>query len=451
MLDRPDVRFARDRHGTHIAYQQFGTGPDLLLLAGWATNLDGMWREPGLALFLRRLGAMRTVVMFDKRGVGLSDPASDVSNVGDAVQDVLVVLDACEVDSAEVVAAGEASFVAVPLAAFHPERVRSLVVVNGTPRTLAAPDYPEGIPSSAVRRYTNDVASSTPRLGLSVTAPSRMADPGFRRWAAEYQRAIAPPGVSRRVINMVGQADVRSLLGSVRCPTVVLHRAGNQFYSVAAGRVLAAGIPGAQFVELPGADHLFWVGDVEPLFAAIEEVGDQRQLGGGNRRLGAVMFVDIVDSTVRATELGDGAWRVLLDTVEDLMERAVQEHSGRLVKFLGDGALAMFDAPVTAVRAAHRIRDEMRALGLAVRCGLHCGEIEQRGADIGGLAVTVAARVAAAASGGQVLATALAGELCFGANLVIEPVGEHQLKGLERPVALVSIEAPSSRQPAGPA
>jgi pimeloyl-ACP methyl ester carboxylesterase len=273
MLDRPEVRYAVDRWGTHLAFQRFGTGPALLLLAGWATNLDGMWREPGLALFLRRLAAMRSVVMFDKRGVGLSDPASDVANAGDAVEDVLVVLEACGLDSVEVLAAAEASFVAVPLAAFHPERVRSLVLVNGTARTLAAPGYPEGIALSSAMRYTTDVGSSRPRLGLSVTAPSRAGDPSFRRWAAEYQRAIASPGVSRRIINMIGEADVRGLLGSVRCPTIVVHKLRNQFYSVDAGRVMAAGIPAAQFIEVDGADHLFWVGDVEPLFAAIDQVG----------------------------------------------------------------------------------------------------------------------------------------------------------------------------------
>lgn len=419
----------------------------MLLLAGWATNLDGMWREPGLALFLRRLAAMRTVVMFDKRGVGLSDPAPDVSNAADAMEDVLVVLDACGMQSAEVLAAAEASFVAVPLAAFHPERVRSLVLVNATAKTLAAPGYPEGIDVSAAQRYTGDVASSAPRLGLSLTAPSRVHDPAFRRWATEYQRAIAPPGVSRRIINMMGEADVRGLLGSVRCPTVVVHKSANQFYSVAAGRFLAEAIPGGQFVEVSGADHLFWVGDVEPLFAAIEHVGARRHRDAGERRLGAVMFVDIVDSTARTTDVGDNAWGLLIDTVEDLIERAVHEHSGRVVKFLGDGALALFDAPVAAVRAGHQIREEMRTLDLAVRCGVHCGEIEQRGADVGGVAVAVASRVAAAASGGQILATALAGELCFGAQLVIEPVGERHLKGLAQPVALVSIELSPAAQP----
>ena len=448
MSDRPDVRYAVDRSGTHVSFQRFGAGPPLLLLAGWATNLDGMWREPGLALFLRRLGAMRSVVMFDKRGVGLSDPAPDVSNAGDAMKDVLVVLDACEVDAVEVLAAAEASFVAVPLAAFHPERVRSLVMVNGTAKTLAESGYPEGIAMSAAKRYSHDVGSSAPRLGLSVTAPSRADDPSFRRWAAEYQRAIASPGVSRRIISMVGQADVRGLLGSVRCPTVVLHRKGDQFYSVGAGRVMAAGIPGAQFVEVNGADHLFWVGDVEPLFAAVEQVGSRGRTDAGERRLGAVMFVDIVDSTVRAAELGDAAWSVVLDTVEDLIERAVREHSGRLVKFLGDGALAVFDAPVAAVRAADRIREEMRLVDLSVRCGVHCGEIERRGADIGGIAVAVAARVAATASGDQIVATALAGELCFGAQLVIEPLGDHKLKGLDLPVALVAIDLPHSSHPA---
>ena len=322
------------------------------------------------------------------------------------------------------------------------------MLVNGTAKTLAAPDYAEGIALASAMRYTTDVGSSTPRLGLSVTAPSRAGDASFRRWAAEYQRAIASPGVSRRIINMIGAADVRGLLGSVRCPTIVVHKSGNQFYSVDAGRVMAAGIPAAQFIEVEGADHLFWVGDVEPLFAAIDQVGSRGPvIDVGDRRLAAVMFVDIVDSTARAASLGDAAWSLVLDTVEDLIGRAVEEHSGRLVKFLGDGALAVFDAPVAAVRAAARIRDELRGVDLAVRCGVHCGEVEQRGSDVGGIAVAVAARVAAAATGGQIAATALAGDLCFGAQLAIEPLGYRQLKGLERPLPLVAIDLPESQPP----
>jgi class 3 adenylate cyclase len=245
---------------------------------------------------------------------------------------------------------------------------------------------------------------------------------------------------------MIAEADVRGLLDSVHCP-IVLHKSGNQFYSIGARRVMAAGIPGAQFTEIHGADHLFWVGDVEPLFAALERVGSRRRFDAGDRRLAAVTFVDILDSTVWTAALGDAAWGIVVDTVEDLIERAVEEHSGRLVKFLGDGALAVFDAPVAAVRAAARIRDELRTVDLAVRCGVHCGEIEQRGSDVGGIAVAVAARVAAAATGGQILATAVAGDLCFGAQLVIESLGDHKVKGLERPLALVAIVLPST-QPA---
>jgi class 3 adenylate cyclase len=440
----PEVRYVRDRTGRHLAYQRFGEGPPLLLLPGWATNLDGMWREPGLALFLRRLGAMRSVAMFDKRGVGLSDPDSDVQNAHDAVDDVLVVLEECGWESAQLLVAGEASFAAVPLAAFHPERVSGMVLVNSTARTLAVEGYPEGVELDVATRYAHEAGPSSSRTGLRVTAPSLAGDPAFRRWAAEYQRSIAPPGVSRRIMRMIGEADVRGLLGSVRCPTAVLHRRGNRFYSVGAGRVLASGIPGAEFVELDGTDHLFWVGDPEPIFDAIERTGGKATTTSpGARRLATVLFVDVVGSTERAVDAGDDRWRHLLDTIEDAMSRTVSEHGGRMVKFLGDGALAVFDTPLAAVRAAARMRAEARSVGLELRSGVHTGEIEQRGRDVSGIAVVIAARVAGLASGGEIRATALVGDLCFGARLEVVPLGEHVLKGVDRPISLVSLE-PSS-------
>lgn len=441
MGDPPDVRYVTDGSGRHLAFQRFGEGPPLLLLPGWATNLDGMWREPSLSLFLRRLGSMRSVVMFDKRGVGLSDPAPDVHNAQDAVDDVLVVLDACGWDAVQVLAAAEASFVAVPLAAFHPERVRGMVLVNATARTLAAPDYPEGVELDTAVRYSNEAGPSTARTGLGVTAPSRRDDAAFRRWAAEYQRSIAPPAVSQRIMRMMGEADVRGLLSSVRCPTVVLHRVANRFYSVGAGRVLADGIAGAEFVELDGADHLFWVGDTDPIFAAVERTsGVEGAPATGSRRLATVLFVDVVRSTERVVAAGDDRWRELVETVEHAMGRAVTEQGGWLVKYTGDGALAVFDTPLSAVRTAARMRDEARSLGLELRSGIHCGEIEQREEDISGVAVVIASRVAGLAADGQIWATALIGDLCFGARLAVERRGERVLKGVDRPVALITIE-----------
>jgi class 3 adenylate cyclase len=441
MGELPEVRYVADGDGRHLAFQQFGDGPPLLLLAGWATNLDGMWREPSLSLFLRRLGSMRSVVMFDKRGVGLSDPAPDVHNAQDAVDDVLTVLDECGWVSVQVLAAAEASFVAVPLAAFHPERVRGMVLVNATARTLAAAGYPEGVQLDTAVRYSNEAGPSTARTGLGVTAPSRRDDPAFSRWAAEYQRSIASPAVSRRIMRMMGDADVRGLLAAVQCPTVVLHRAENRFYSIGAGRVLAGGIAGAEFVELEGADHLFWIGDTEPIFAAVERAsGIEEAPVRGARRLATVLFVDVVRSTERVVAAGDDRWRELVDTVEHAMDRAVAEQGGWLVKFTGDGALAIFDTPLSAVRAAARMRSEAHSVGLGLRSGIHCGEIDQRGNDVSGIAVVIASRVAGLAADGQIWATALVGELCFGARLAVEPVGERLLKGVDRPVALIAIE-----------
>lgn len=330
---------------------------------------------------------------------------------------------------------------AVPLAAFHPERVRGMVLVNSTARTLAAPGYPEGVELGTAVRYSNEAGPSTARTGVGVTAPSRREDVAFRRWAAEYQRSIAPPAVSRRIMRMIGDADVRALLGSVRCPTVVLHRRENRFYSVGAGRVLAAGVTGAEFVELDGADHLFWIGDTEPLFSAVERTGGvQLTPPVGLRRLATVLFVDVVSSTEQVIETGDERWRQVIDTVEHAMDQAVSEQGGWLVKFLGDGALAVFDTPLAAVRAAARMRAEARSIGLELRSGIHCAEIDQRVDDVSGIAVVIASRISALAGAGEICATALVGDLCFGARLDVCAMDERHLKGVDRPVALITIE-----------
>lgn len=429
-----------NENGDHIAFQQFGAGPHLLLLAGWSTHLSGMWREPSLQLFLLRLAAGRTVTMFDKRGVGLSDPAAGVMHAEAFVEDVRVVLGAAGVDRTTVLAAAEASFVAVPLAAFSPEVVDGLVLVNATARILATPDYPEGVPMPVAATYAAEVL---PTWGdepdVRYTAPSRQGDRAFLDWAGEYQRLCASPGVSRRIMQMMGEADVRPLLPAVQAPTVVLHRRGNRFYSVRAGRYLADHIPGARFVEMPGADHLFWVGDTEPVLEAVAELAGAPVPTRTERVLATVVFTDIVGSTEHAARMGDDRWRILLDAHDQALRRAVEAERGEVVKFTGDGALALFATPLGALRAAAAYRDAVAGIGLNVRAGAHCGEVERRGGDVSGLAVHVAARIAAGAGAGEIRASRVIRDLSFGSGVVFEHLGRVHLKGVPGETEVVAV------------
>jgi class 3 adenylate cyclase len=332
---------------------------------------------------------------------------------------------------------------AVLLAATYPDRVTKLIIVNGFARLRRADDYPAGVPGPLLDRFVEanihpedeEVAfklKSGERADvLSVGAPSVSGDPAFRRWWDRAGRRGASPATAKALLGVAYNADVRSLLPVISAPTLVLHRRDEPVFRIGHGRYLAEHIPGAKLVELPGADTLYWVGDTELMLDEIEEfLAGHRSGAAAERVLATVLFSDIVDSTRRAASLGDREWKALLDRHDEAVQRQITQARGRLVKTTGDGCLATFDGPGRAIACAAAMRDELRAIGLDIRVGLHTGEVERRGDDIGGIAVHIGARIGSLAGSGEILTSSTVKDLVTGSGIEFADRGEHALKGV---------------------
>lgn len=432
-VDVPTTQYATTRDGVHLAYQVFGDGPVDLLYTGvhwW--HLEFQWTEPHWRRFLERLGQIGRVILFDKRGTGLSDRVApdDLPTLEQRVDDLVTVLDAAGAPSAVLYGGTYGAQLAIALAAMFPERVDALVIEDAMARLMQADDYPWGITQQqaegTLERMNNHWGEP---VNLQLSAPSRVDDPEVRQWWSTMQRLAASPGAAVTIMRIAMDTDVRSLLPGVRCPTLILHRAGNRLIEVGHGRYLADQLPHARYVELPGSDVFFVARD--DVADYIEEFITGRPAPvRTDRKLAAVLFTDLVDSTAQAARLGDAAWREVLDRHEALIDRALQRHRGEKVKTTGDGVLATFDGPSRAVQCAAAICAGMPGLGLRARSGVHVGEIEQRGVDIGGIAVHIAARVAALAAADQVLVTRTVVDLVSGTGLEFAPAGAHELKGV---------------------
>ncbi len=437
MTDDRDVRYARSGD-THIAYQVLGHG-ELDLLHFFASNasIDSMDEEPALLRFHKRLESFSRLIRFDCRGLGLSDPLalSELPALEQWVDDAIGVLDAVGVQSVAVLVDMEASAKAIMMTATHPDRVSQLVIVNGTARVAAAPDYPFGVPRDVIDRFL-EVVTRPDALqegfdDLALFAPSVAADPAFRSWWVRAGRRSASPSTAQAKMRTSNLADVRELLPLIRVPTLVLHRRDCPTITSAHGRYLAEHIPDATYVELPGRDSLYWVGETDGMLAEIEEfLTGTRQPPEPDRVLATVLFSDIVDSTAQASAMGDRAWRDRLDAHDAMVRRQLGRFRGTEVKMTGDGFFASFEGPARAIQCACAIRDGAQQLGVAVRVGLHTGEVELRGDDIAGIAVHIGARVAAIAEAGEVLVSRTVTDLVAGAGIEFDDRGERELKGV---------------------
>jgi class 3 adenylate cyclase len=432
----PPTRYARS-NGGYVGYQVLGEGPrDLLFVANWGSNLDAMWEEPSLAYYFHRLGRIGRVICFDKRGSGISDPVplASLPTLEEWMDDARVVLDAVDSEQAAIIGDTEGGPMAMLLAATWPARVSALVLVNSFARWRRARDYPIGMPEATVEklvsRYEQHWGQNADMLGL--TAPTLAGDPRMREWFIRYQRLSMPPGASTRMYRWVTQLDVRSILLAISVPTLVLHRAENQHYRVAYGRYLAEHIPGARYVELPGADCFpFHTSQCDAVLDEIHEfLTGVREAPASDRELATVLFTDIVGSTDLAARIGDARWLELRAAHDDLVRRSLFAYQGREVATTGDGFLATFDGPARAVHCAVRIRDAVRTLGLEIRAGLHTGEIERRDRDVGGLGVHVAARVMGSAQPGEVLVSGTVADLVIGSGIGFRERPPAQLKGV---------------------
>lgn len=435
------TRYARS-HDAHLAYQVEGAGdpPILELSNGTNLSIDETADEPHWERYVARLAALGCLVRFDLRGVGLSDPlpASHTVTLESTVEDALAVMDDAGIEQAVVVGSGFGGAVGVMLAAGHPERVRSLVLLNATARFLRDDDYPHGFPAEMVWQWSEAITDTTGTADVPeelndavLYAPSLADDPDFRRWWSRASQRGASPTAARALARLYNQTDVRAVLPHLSVPTLIVQRRDVFILPVGHARYLADHIPGAELVVVPGADALPFAGDLDDLLGPVEEfLTGERHRPDPERVLATVLFTDIVGSTDHVVELGDRRWRETLLRHDAMVQRQLERFRGRLVKRTGDGSLATFDGPARAIDAAAAMVAGARQLGLVLRTGVHCGEVELLGEDIGGIAVHIAARVAALAGPGEVLVSRTVRDLVAGSGIRFEARGTHLLRGV---------------------
>ena len=430
------TRYARSGDA-HIAYQVLGEGgPDLLYLSSGTISIDSIDDEPGFARFHRNLASFSRLIRMDLRGIGLSDPIdpSVPPSLEQWVGDALAVLDAVGSERAALCGADEGALVAMLTAAAHPTRTAALILLNAYPRLRRDSDYPHGLPDHLVTRFTQAVLADydieRSFADLEVFVPAVAADPRFQQWWQRAGNRGASPATAHALAQTRFQTDLRPVLPAIQAPTLVVHRKGNRAALVGHGRYLADHIPGARYVELPGDEHLPYVGDSDTIVAEIEEFLTGMRRVDADRVLATILFCDIAHSTDLVSELGDRRWHTLLDAYYAMIRRQLERFAGREINTTGDGVLATFDGPARAIRGAQAIRDGARQLGIDVRVGLHTGEVETMGDDIGGLAVHLGERVCAAAEPGEVLASRTVVDLVAGSGITFSDRGERELKGV---------------------
>jgi class 3 adenylate cyclase len=428
----PETRFAKAGE-LSIAYQTIGEGPiDVVLIPQWLSNIEQYWEHPAAAHFLRRIGSFARLIIFDKRGTGLSDAVAHTQTLEERIDDVLAVMDAVGSEQAVVLGTSEGGPMAAVFAATHPERCRSLILLGACARWLHAPDYPAGRPREVAEMYAERwIAGWGSGASLSVLAPSLARDERFRRWWGRFERHSVRPGMVRPIIDAINDTDVRAVLGAIRVPTLVIHRRGDRLVDVGNGRYLADNIPDARYVELTGDDHIYFAGDADAILDELEEfVAGTRGAHDAERVLATVLFTDIVSSTEHASRLGDRRWHELIDDHDRLVSAQIADYRGRTIRTTGDGVFATFDGPARAIRCALAVIETARGLDLDIRAGLHTGECELDGDDLAGVTVHIGARIADRAGPSQVLVSGTVRDLVVGSNIAFRYLGEEPLQGV---------------------
>jgi pimeloyl-ACP methyl ester carboxylesterase/class 3 adenylate cyclase len=441
MMQR-ETRYAKTVDGVHIAYQVIGDGPvDIVVAIGWVTNIDAMWEEPSLAKFLTRLSSFGRLLLFDKRGVGLSDrvPESQLPTQEMRMDDIRAVMDAAGSDRAVIFGISEGGPVSMLFAATYPERSLALVVFG----TSALFDL------EVDQEYIEDVENSWGTIELAQkqlrewAAPSSVDDTRLARWLASYMQRSASPAAAIALERMNRGLDVRSALPAIHVPTLVIGRTDDSDFTIDDVRAIADAIPGAQMVELSGVDHFFFVGDQDSILDAIERFvgGVRAEEAEFDRVLATVLFTDIVDSTAMSATSGDRAWNEVREGHDRLVRASLARFRGREIKTMGDGFLATFDGPARGIRCARSIVDGVRPLGIEVRAGLHTGEVSFQGDDVAGIGVAIGARVGAKAEPSEVLVSQTVKDLVAGSGIRFEDRGLHALKGVPDEWRLYAVSA----------
>ena len=440
-MEVPETRYAR-RGDLGIAYQVVGDGPlDIVVVPAFVSNIEITWEIPGVAGFLRRLAAFARLILFDRRGTGMSDGTAGASPLEEQMDDVRAVMEAAGSSQPALLSAAEGCGLAAMFAASHPADARALILLSPLARLVRAPGY-EWAPSREERAAM--VERIVERWGTGSTdqpwAMSAGADPAFWQLLGRLQRLSMNPAAAAAGLAAVAEMDVRELLPNIQCPALVVRRAADPDFDERHSLYVAEHIPGARYVELPPADST-WLGlDDDLADEAQQFLTGARPPVVSDRVLATVLFTDIVGSTTRAAELGDAAWRALLERHDRLVREEVDRQRGRFVKSLGDGALAVFDGPSRAISSAVAIRDRVRDLGIEVRAGLHTGECELLpDDDVGGLAVHIGARISSLAGPSEVLVSSTVRDLIVGSGQALTDRGEHDLKGVPGPWRIYAV------------
>jgi class 3 adenylate cyclase len=436
-MEVPKTRYATRSDGVNIAYQVLGDGPlNIVFCAGFVSHLDLQWANPGITHFFRRLASFSRLALYDKAGTGVSEPISHVSTLEERVDEIRTVMDAAGMERAALFGESEGGPAAMLFAATYPERTAALILygsfAKGSP--TAEEIREAGASPADVEAKVAEFEAVLDHWGegrvLDVFAPSIAATQAARRAFATFERASVSPRMARGLQAAVEQIDVTGVLSAISAPVLVLHRR-DDWIDIAAGRQLAANIPGARLVELEGTDHAYFTQDSDAIIDHVERfLTGSTATAEPDRVLATVLFTDIVDSTARAAKLGDSRWRGLLERHDALIRGRVEAAGGRVIKSTGDGALATLPGPARAVRCARDLLSEAGELDLELRAGVHTGECEVIGDDIGGLAVHIGARVAASARPGEVLVSSTVKDLVVGSGLRFDDRGEHDLKGV---------------------
>lgn len=430
----------------HIAYQVVGDGPlDLVVVPGFVTNVELLWELPEVRRSLEQLASFARVILFDKRGTGLSDRDVGAPTIEERIDDVRAVMDAAISERAALFGVGDGGPMTIVFAASYPERARALVLYHTFARLALADDYPCGVPLEALQAFAGFVQAKwgTGQPYAAVALPRSQRDaPEAVAALARFERQSASPGTAGALARMYADVDVRAALPAVRTPTLVVHRADDPVIPIEAGRFLAAHIDGSRFVEVGPSDLPVWVTDADSLSIVQEFLTGTRPLPPEDRVLASVLFTDVVSSTAAAAAVGDRRWRHILEAHNDTVAAQIGRYRGRLVKQTGDGILATFDGPARAVRCALAIGDALRPIGVRIRAGVHTGEIEVLGGDIAGIGVHIARRIADLADAGEVLVSRTVTDLVAGSGLSFSHHSTQQLRGVPGEWQMYAVSAP---------
>ncbi len=438
----PETHYANSG-GVSIAYQVLGEGPlDLVVVPGWVSNIEAFWEEPAIEAFFRRLASFSRLILFDKRGTGLSDRVTDLPTLEVRMDDVRAVLDAVGSRRAALFGYSEGGAMCALYAATYPQRTSALIMAGSYPRMMAAPDYEFGRTEEQLDAFLADIELNWGKpVGIETRVPSRADNTRFRQWWARYLRMSASPTTAATLMRMNAQVDIRDLLPSIRVPTLILHSVNDRALPIQGSRYMAQRIAGATFLELQGVDHVPWGCDSEVITGHIEEfLTGMRHHDVDDRILATVLFTDIVGATETAARLGDKRWRELLSNHHETVRRELQRFRGREIDTAGDGFFAAFDGPARAVRCACAVGEAVRPLGLELRAGVHTGECEVMDDKYGGIAVHIGARIAANAAPGEVLVSRTVKDLVAGSGLAFTDRGEQPLKGVPGSWALFAVQ-----------